>query len=198
MSNIQRRDFNKLVLSAVGGIMAGAVMGCPEKKIATPPAVTPPTGGVPSPASGKTAHACKGHNACKSLGACKTGDAGCAGKNSCKGKGGCATPTAHHACTGKKVAEKRETLNASPRTAAKARVAVKSLTVDPTTYLVFNDKKKARMPCAFELFFVVSNLSKIQSRFRLYLEDSKFSQDRLDFRPSCGSRRYQRKPVVFF
>ena len=79
---MNRRDFSKMVLVAVGGIVAGgALAGCSGD------------GDKNETASDK--HVCKGMNACKGKGGCKTGDAGCGGKNSCKGKGGCAVPVKH-------------------------------------------------------------------------------------------------------
>ncbi len=71
---MKRRNFNKLMLAATAGILAGCE-------------ATTPTGGSQSAAK----HECKGHNECKGQGGCKTGDNGCAGKNSCKGHGGCKT-----------------------------------------------------------------------------------------------------------
>jgi hypothetical protein len=72
---MNRRDFNKLLVAAVGGALAGAQVA---------PALA-------AEEKAKTGHACKGKNECKGQGGCKTGDAGCKGKNSCKGKGGCKT-----------------------------------------------------------------------------------------------------------
>ena len=81
-----RRDFNKLLLGAVAGILAGAqIHGV--------------SAGEESEKGGAK-HACKGMNDCKGHGGCDSGDGGCAGKNSCKGHGGCAT-TAKHECAGK-------------------------------------------------------------------------------------------------
>ena len=68
---IKRRDFNRLMLASV----AGMLVGCQ----------TSPSSGGDAHAAEK--HACKGMNSCKGQGACKSGDNGCAGKNSCKGHG---------------------------------------------------------------------------------------------------------------
>ncbi len=83
--SMKRRNFNKLLLGAVAGILAGtqgrsvyAGEGADE---------------------GGDKHACKGMNDCKGQGGCDSGDNGCAGKNSCKGHGGCAT-SAKHGCKG--------------------------------------------------------------------------------------------------
>ncbi|MHC5019354.1 MAG: hypothetical protein ACYTGX_04440 [Planctomycetota bacterium] len=84
-TNVNRRDFTKLMAAAVGGIMAGsALSGCAGGE----------TGG-----GGDAKNICAGKNSCKSKGGCSSGNNGCAGKNDCKGQGGCAT-TDHHSCKG--------------------------------------------------------------------------------------------------
>ncbi len=105
---MNRRDFNRAILAATGGIIAGATFGCGDKKDtessdATESSTSKSSSGTDKKmadmgSSGK--HVCKSLNTCKGKGGCKTGDAGCAGKNTCKGKGGCATVKAH-ACAGK-------------------------------------------------------------------------------------------------
>ena len=80
---INRRNFNKLMLASVAGIMSGLQM-----------TVSPDVR-----AEGSDKHACKGMNSCQAQGGCSTGDSGCAGKNSCKGHGGCET-VAKHSCKG--------------------------------------------------------------------------------------------------
>ena len=77
--SMERRNFNKLLLGAVTGILAGCtqVRNVVAKGEAT---------------EGDEKHACKGMNECKGQGGCKSGDNGCTGKNSCKGKGGCEVP----------------------------------------------------------------------------------------------------------
>ncbi len=73
---MHRRDFNRLLATAVGGLIAG----------------TAGTACASEPEEEKAAgHDCAGKNECKGKGGCKTGDNGCKGKNSCKGKGGCAS-----------------------------------------------------------------------------------------------------------
>jgi hypothetical protein len=88
--DIQRRDFNKMLLAVVGGVITGATVGCgtPKKKATSTPTST-------------AAHACAKQNACKGKGVCATGDKGCAGKNTCKGAGGCASKEYRHECKGK-------------------------------------------------------------------------------------------------
>lgn len=78
--NLSRRDFAKLSMAAIGGVVAGAGMvGCQTD-----------SGGGPGGESGAK-HACKGLNACKGQGA--------SGDNACAGQGACATAK-HHACAG--------------------------------------------------------------------------------------------------
>ncbi len=116
---MNRRDFNKMVLSVVGGLMAGASVGCGKSEA---PKKDPESAKKPEAAvaekhvckgfnsckgkgqGGKNEckgkgdcatvakHDCKGHNDCKGLGGCKSGNNGCAGKNDCKKKGGCGVP----------------------------------------------------------------------------------------------------------
>ena len=81
----KRRNFNKMILASLGGIVAGAQLG---------PSI------IGNVYAGDEKHVCKGMNSCKGKGGCETSDAGCAGKNSCKGHGGCAT-TERHECAGK-------------------------------------------------------------------------------------------------
>ncbi len=83
--SMKRRNFNKLLLGAVAGILAGT-QG--RDVIAQEETI-----------EGGEKHACKGMNECKGQGGSETGDNGCAGKNSCKGHGGCAT-SAKHGCKG--------------------------------------------------------------------------------------------------
>jgi hypothetical protein len=113
--NVSRRDFHKLSAAALGGLIAGATLGCNEE--ATKPAKTAGTesgSATPPPAdAGKTAvkdtvketvtksgavaattvalHACRGLNECK--------EQGKSHKNDCAGKGDCYT--VKHDCSGK-------------------------------------------------------------------------------------------------
>ena len=83
---MKRRDFNKMMVAAVGGLVAGTAFGCKSKDGATSQPVS--------------MHACKALNECKGKGGCKTASNDCRGMNACKGKGGCAT-SEHHSCKGK-------------------------------------------------------------------------------------------------
>lgn len=74
---LNRRQFTALSSVALGGLLAGASIGCGPK--AKPVAA----------AAGDDKHLCRGLNDCESKG----GD----GKNACRGQGTCAT-VAHHEC----------------------------------------------------------------------------------------------------
>jgi hypothetical protein len=104
---LNRRDFHRLTMAAVGGVLAGSVAGCGEDKPAPP--VKTPTGTSAAAPPAKTSpeadaarnevaqvegepHACSGLNACKNQGA--------SGKNDCAGQGDCATKAWHHSCGG--------------------------------------------------------------------------------------------------
>jgi len=83
--SMKRRNFNRLLLGAVTGILVGAQV----RDVVAQEGAT----------EGAEKHVCKGMNDCKGQGGCDSGDNGCAGKNSCKGHGGCAT-SAKHGCKG--------------------------------------------------------------------------------------------------
>lgn len=130
ISAVNRRDFNKLSMSALGGLMAGTVAGCGKKP--EEPAAQP---APPAEAGGDTdteteededgsegvaqnpllsePHVCRGLNTCKGKGA--TGENACAGQgacataeahtchaeNACKGQGGCGETAGQNACKAK-------------------------------------------------------------------------------------------------
>lgn len=93
--DLNRRDFNRLAMSAFGGVVAGTLAGCGEEK----PVVTPAPA-KPAPAGNEVAaakpkgepHGCRGLNMCKGQGA--------SGTNECAGQGDCATKEWHHSCGG--------------------------------------------------------------------------------------------------
>jgi hypothetical protein len=85
---MNRRDFNKMMLAAAGGLAAGAAS----------PALADHHEGKAEAPSDK--HECKGKNECKGKGGCKTDANACKGHNECKGKGGCKTKEGH-SCAGK-------------------------------------------------------------------------------------------------
>ena|ERR1700753_2745105 len=113
--NLNRRDFGKLTAAALGGAIAGAMLG--ERALHAAPAAA-----TTAPAAAKDYHICCGLNACKGqgkgasnscagMGSCATVEAhGCAGENACanlgqsgdnacKGKGTCAVPVTGAAWT---------------------------------------------------------------------------------------------------
>ncbi len=98
---VNRRDFHKLTMAAMGGMMAGSVIGCAGKKTEKSDAKSNEEGaGNEKPGGGSEVaevgwaglHVCRGLNACKGKG--KTG------KNACAGQGECASPKVKHACNG--------------------------------------------------------------------------------------------------
>jgi hypothetical protein len=98
---LNRRDFHRLSMAALGGVVAGTVAGCSEeKKPAAAPATGTPSAARSEPgkpegtevAAAGEPHACSGLNACKGQGA--------SGKNDCAGQGDCATKSWHHSCHG--------------------------------------------------------------------------------------------------
>jgi hypothetical protein len=103
--SLNRRDFSKLTLAALGGAVAGTAMGAKalmaedkeEKK----------------EEKKKEAHVCRGLNSCKGNGgdgknACAgqgicatTKGQECGGQNACKNQGGCGETPGENACKGK-------------------------------------------------------------------------------------------------
>ena len=119
MSNqeLNRRDFHKLSMAALGGALAGSIAGCAKEEAPAPkptPAAkesakgdtetttvadaapsNPNEGPTLSPPANAVAefHLCRGLNVCKGQGADM--------KNECAGQGTCATASTHHDCGGK-------------------------------------------------------------------------------------------------
>ncbi|QDU97941.1 hypothetical protein [Lignipirellula cremea] len=86
-SDLNRRQFNRLSAAAMGGLLAGGVLGCSSE-----PAKDPKTAdATPAAGDAKGKHLCRGLNACK--------DQGATGKNACRGQGACATYE-KHSCAG--------------------------------------------------------------------------------------------------
>ena len=94
---LERREFHKLTLAALGGALTGSLAGCDKGPApattgkGTSSASSSTTGGV-TVASADTKselHLCHGLNSCKNQGA--------GGKNDCAGTGACAT-VKHHEC----------------------------------------------------------------------------------------------------
>jgi hypothetical protein len=84
-TNLNRRDFNALALSALGGLVAGA------RAAAAEPYAKDEKDDKDKHPLLKDPHVCRGLNTCKEKGADK--------KNSCAGQGTCATVKAHE-CKG--------------------------------------------------------------------------------------------------
>jgi hypothetical protein len=104
-SDLNRRDFHRLSMAAMGGLMAGVAAGCQNEQPAAKSAVTEKTNDAtdakaespksdnPQVAESKSEkHTCRGLNTCKGL-----GGGAAAGKNACAGQGECAT-VAEHSC----------------------------------------------------------------------------------------------------
>lgn len=114
---MDRRDFHKLTVAALGGMIAGAAAGCGT----TPPAPeSTGEGGAAAVALTEAEqlimdepHTCRGLNSCKNLGRSKENacagqgtcasiaDTTCGGNNACKGQGGCGTDPGMNSCKGK-------------------------------------------------------------------------------------------------
>ncbi len=102
-SELNRRDFQRLTMAALGGALAGAETGLAAEdkgKEEKNPLLSDP-------------HVCRGINTCKGKGAdkknacagqgtCATAKAhSCHGDNECKGQGGCGAKPGENACKGK-------------------------------------------------------------------------------------------------
>jgi len=107
---LTRRDFSKLTMAALGGMLAGAaatVHAAQEKSpLLSDPHICRGLNTCKGKGQGGTnacagtgacataeAHACKGQNACKGQGGCGANP----GENACKGQGGCEVPVEHDA-----------------------------------------------------------------------------------------------------
>lgn len=101
-SELNRRDFQRLSMAALGGALAGAGPGyaADKKEEEKNPLLSDP-------------HVCRGINTCKAKGAdkknacagqgtCATAKAhSCHAENDCKGQGGCGAKPGENACKGK-------------------------------------------------------------------------------------------------
>jgi hypothetical protein len=103
-ARLDRRDFHRLTTAALGGLAAGAVLGCKGEPGAMPPSGTPVAEGEKHLCRGL--NECKGQgkggdNACRGQGACATvAAASCGGNNECKGLGGCGDTVGANECKG--------------------------------------------------------------------------------------------------
>jgi len=108
-SSMDRRRFNELTAAALGGLAAGAVVGCGGDQGATDPGKSGESKGT----AVAEAHLCRGlneckgkgkggDNACRGQGACATAkEHTCGGMNECKGLGGCGENVGANDCKGK-------------------------------------------------------------------------------------------------
>lgn len=120
-NGLDRRDFHKLTVAALGGMIAGTTIGCGTNPPATnQPATTAKVDPVEAASLSDAEkriiiepHTCRGLNSCKNLGRSKENacagqgtcatiaDASCSGMNDCKGQGGCGEDPAMNSCKGK-------------------------------------------------------------------------------------------------
>jgi len=121
--NFNRRDFNRLTAAAMGGLMAGSLVGCGGKNGEKTEKAADKNGEngengengkeeSPELAAWTGKHVCRGLNACKGegkggdnacagKGECATVEHACTGQNSCKNLGGCGETAGSNACEGK-------------------------------------------------------------------------------------------------
>jgi hypothetical protein len=108
--SFDRRDFHKLTSAAIGGLAAGAMLGCSK---GGGPASKGGSSGTAGTVAAAELHLCRGlndckgqgkggDNACRGQGACATAkEHGCGGQNDCKGLGGCGEEVGANDCKGK-------------------------------------------------------------------------------------------------
>jgi hypothetical protein len=109
---MNRRDFHKLSMAALGGALAGAGMARADDKKSSSDDKPKPKD-PKKPALLQEPHVCRGLNTCKSKGkggkndcagqgACATAKAHtCGGENDCRGLGGCGKSPGENECKGK-------------------------------------------------------------------------------------------------
>ncbi|MFI4874118.1 MAG: hypothetical protein ACIALR_02205 [Blastopirellula sp. JB062] len=110
---LDRRDFNRLSVAALGGMLGGAAIGCGQSK---PDAAATDDHSDAESGGGEQSvamHLCRGLNECKGqgkggenecagAGACSSLEPhACGGKNECKGQGGCHNMVGTNECKGK-------------------------------------------------------------------------------------------------
>ena len=104
---MDRRDFQKLAMAALGGALAGASLVRADDKDKPKAKTADKSVWLQEP------HVCRGLNTCKNKGksekndcagqgTCATAEAhSCGGENGCRGLGGCGAEPAENACKGK-------------------------------------------------------------------------------------------------
>ena len=103
---VQRRDFHKLTMAALGGLVAGTAVSSAQaqKKDDNPKLKVDPALLLAEPHTCKGLNTCKGtgkgeKNACAGQGACATAKGhDCKGMNTCKGQGGCGGYPGQNTC----------------------------------------------------------------------------------------------------
>lgn len=125
-TGMDRREFHQLTVAALGGVIAGATIGCSPSGTATPAkTTTAPASQAAAPVAQVSLtpemealimdepHTCRGLNSCKGKGrsqdnecagqgtCASVADAVCGGHNKCKGEGGCGETPGMNACMGK-------------------------------------------------------------------------------------------------
>ena len=103
---VKRRDFHKLTMAALGGLVAGTAVSSAQaqKKDESPKLKVDPGLLMHEPHTCKGLNTCKGKgkgekNACAGQGACGTAKAhDCKGMNDCKGQGGCGGYPGQNTC----------------------------------------------------------------------------------------------------
>jgi hypothetical protein len=116
---LNRRDLHRLALAALGGLAAGALVGCaggnaPTRAQAAPDKDKQDQQADATPRLLQDPHVCRGINTCKNKGkngttnecagqgSCATLPAhDCNGMNACKGQGGCGEHPGENECKGK-------------------------------------------------------------------------------------------------
>lgn len=105
---LNRRDFGKLSMAALGGLVAGCGRGeeeaaAPDEEVVVDQVVVDQEAGFA--AVGGDPHLCRGLNACAGQGA--------GGENACAGQGTCAT-VEHHLCGGQNACKGQGGCGANP------------------------------------------------------------------------------------
>ncbi len=116
LDNFSRREFHKLTAAALGGMVAGTLIGCGSEKNPAANSGDKSKEGASAAAAAGTSiviaaaiHACRGLNECKGLGAsakndcaglgdCATVKHDCATMNDCKHQGGCGEAPGFNDC----------------------------------------------------------------------------------------------------
>jgi hypothetical protein len=105
-SDLNRRDFNRLALAALGGLMAGADAAQAQGQEKEDKKTSKKNPLLLEPHICRGLNTCKqkdktGKNNCAGMGACHTVKAhSCSGENACRGQGGCGAKPGENNCKG--------------------------------------------------------------------------------------------------